>query len=424
MGMPEVGGKGLPLSMLISISEGAEATDRRDKIYGVMGLADGDVRGRIKVDYGRPVEELYEDASRHLIFQEGKLNILSNQSRDLQFIDPNNPTKAGYKLVWSENLTASWIRDFSYVRTSFRETALLPDWHGRGVIYDASFGSRPTGSKEQRRGELGIVGMQLDVVREVTRAWYNVPGKIQYFLDWEAILGVWFRAAVDEGVSQKEVNDGMEEEREVKEEGKGESRDEREDNSQNECQGQCEDENEGESEKKNKGKYANYNWNALYNPKDGPLKPIKEAIWRTSLGDKLTKGPDKAPSWCETIFTGYIDVELGNTDAKLVMPPESATSIEDGVELFSKFQRRVDTMLFRRAAIRTEDGWIGLAPDIAKEGDVVVILSGGDVPYVLRPEEDVYLLVGECYVEGVMYGEVLQARMKDKQMEGRIFRIR
>ncbi|KAF0329377.1 hypothetical protein GQ607_003326 [Colletotrichum asianum] len=40
-----------------------------------------------------------------------------------------------------------------------------------------------------------------------------------------------------------------------------------------------------------------------------------------------------------------------------------------------------------------------------QSGDVVVALAGADIPFVLRPVEGGYILVGECYVEGVMYGE-------------------
>jgi len=57
----------------------------------------------------------------------------------------------------------------------------------------------------------------------------------------------------------------------------------------------------------------------------------------------------------------------------------------------------------------TEDGRRGLCPWTAKRGDIVVVLHGGKVPYLLRqdgPVGGVYRFVGECYVEAIMSGEL------------------
>ncbi|KAJ3548372.1 hypothetical protein NM208_g1031 [Fusarium decemcellulare] len=56
----------------------------------------------------------------------------------------------------------------------------------------------------------------------------------------------------------------------------------------------------------------------------------------------------------------------------------------------------------------TESGLAGYVPMRAKKGDTVVILNGADVPFVLRKKDDGrYLLVGECYMHGIMNGEAL-----------------
>ncbi|KAK9434829.1 Ankyrin and HET domain protein [Metarhizium brunneum] len=57
----------------------------------------------------------------------------------------------------------------------------------------------------------------------------------------------------------------------------------------------------------------------------------------------------------------------------------------------------------------TEDRLFGLMPLSTQENDVVVIIHGCDVPFVIRPteREGHYRLVGECYVHGVMNGEVM-----------------
>ncbi|KAL6912771.1 hypothetical protein FSST1_010531 [Fusarium sambucinum] len=62
----------------------------------------------------------------------------------------------------------------------------------------------------------------------------------------------------------------------------------------------------------------------------------------------------------------------------------------------------------------TTSGLFGLCPWGSKEGDAVVLLDGGNVPYLLRSTEKEgdelkYKLVGECFVQGVMHGEILDA---------------
>ncbi|KAK4142229.1 HET-domain-containing protein [Dichotomopilus funicola] len=61
------------------------------------------------------------------------------------------------------------------------------------------------------------------------------------------------------------------------------------------------------------------------------------------------------------------------------------------------------------------EGRIGLCPAGSRVGDIVVVLYGGNVPYLLRPKPKLseqgsnsdgeYYLVGECYAEGFMGGE-------------------
>ncbi|KAL7958014.1 heterokaryon incompatibility domain-containing protein [Trichoderma compactum] len=60
----------------------------------------------------------------------------------------------------------------------------------------------------------------------------------------------------------------------------------------------------------------------------------------------------------------------------------------------------------RRFAV-TDAGDFAAVPKAAQKGDVVCIFNGGRVPYVLRPAANGnYTLVGECYVDGMMRGEV------------------
>lgn len=62
----------------------------------------------------------------------------------------------------------------------------------------------------------------------------------------------------------------------------------------------------------------------------------------------------------------------------------------------------------------TDTGLSGLGPFSAEPGDVVAIIPGGTVPYILREHsdpsfKDCYIFVGECYVHSIMDGELLRA---------------
>ncbi|KAI0153247.1 heterokaryon incompatibility protein-domain-containing protein [Xylariaceae sp. FL1272] len=59
-----------------------------------------------------------------------------------------------------------------------------------------------------------------------------------------------------------------------------------------------------------------------------------------------------------------------------------------------------------RLLCTTKNGLIGLAPPNSSRGDKVALLQGGRVPVVLRREADGFRLVGEAYFHGVMHGEM------------------
>ena len=56
----------------------------------------------------------------------------------------------------------------------------------------------------------------------------------------------------------------------------------------------------------------------------------------------------------------------------------------------------------------TKKGYMALVPVCSKSGDHVGIFMGAEVPYVLRSdgERGEYSLVGACYVQGVMDGDL------------------
>ncbi|KAF2735566.1 hypothetical protein EJ04DRAFT_576050 [Polyplosphaeria fusca] len=86
----------------------------------------------------------------------------------------------------------------------------------------------------------------------------------------------------------------------------------------------------------------------------------------------------------QTIWKG-----LGLTPAKIQrigFPPESQLSNH-------------------RRMVKTKKGYTALAPRFAKTGDYVGLFKGGKMPLVVRKEGAEWILIGESYVHGVMKGE-------------------
>ncbi|KAK4442812.1 heterokaryon incompatibility protein-domain-containing protein [Podospora aff. communis PSN243] len=79
--------------------------------------------------------------------------------------------------------------------------------------------------------------------------------------------------------------------------------------------------------------------------------------------------------------------------------------------------------LFRKLCT-TERGYLGMVPDEAREGDILVFFAGAKVPHVLRPAEVAlkvkgrrwpgwsFSLVGDCYLHGLMRGEAFPAGVR------------
>ncbi|KAH6699772.1 heterokaryon incompatibility protein 6 [Leptodontidium sp. MPI-SDFR-AT-0119] len=69
------------------------------------------------------------------------------------------------------------------------------------------------------------------------------------------------------------------------------------------------------------------------------------------------------------------------------------------------YQMQASTTAVGRGFSTTRTGYIGLVPPLAQAGDLLVVIFGATVPYVVRRVQSGYLLVGDAFVHGLMYGE-------------------
>jgi hypothetical protein len=73
----------------------------------------------------------------------------------------------------------------------------------------------------------------------------------------------------------------------------------------------------------------------------------------------------------------------------------------------ARFYKTIQQNAEDRMLIRTKEGYIGSAPGQTEEGDFIGILLGCKLPLVIRRFEDHYILIGACYIYGMMDGEVM-----------------
>ena len=65
-----------------------------------------------------------------------------------------------------------------------------------------------------------------------------------------------------------------------------------------------------------------------------------------------------------------------------------------------------------RRIFTTKTGYICLGPEKCQKGDAVIILFGGDIPYIVRPavprqSKECFTFLGDAYVHGIMDGQAL-----------------
>ena len=84
----------------------------------------------------------------------------------------------------------------------------------------------------------------------------------------------------------------------------------------------------------------------------------------------------------------------------------------------TKFQDLVKLVTHNRRVYITNEGRLGLGPMAMKPGDRICVLIGGRIPFVVRPVQRGWILVGEAYLHNVrlMTGKVANDVLSRKHM--------
>ncbi|KAN0110166.1 Heterokaryon incompatibility protein (HET) domain containing protein [Hyaloscypha variabilis] len=106
--------------------------------------------------------------------------------------------------------------------------------------------------------------------------------------------------------------------------------------------------------------------------------------------------------WARSITGGTLSEQLGRLSSSTTIPKENALHLEQHTRAYDFAAR---SACRGRRLVVTSRGFVGLCPRYTQEGDVICILSGAKAPFVLRKSGECYTMIGECYVDGIMYGE-------------------
>lgn len=153
-----------------------------------------------------------------------------------------------------------------------------------------------------------------------------------------------------------------------------------------------------------------------------------EVIWRTVVADVvdgIAPAPPKYAAEFEKLYMGAIrevfdDRAVGNDeDADLLGTwaamkdmgrlhdiSASGGPLDKGTNETANFRKRVTDTMDKRRLFLANTGHVGCGDSRLSVGDLIVVIAGSSVPFLLRPgSSGTYVLIGEAYVHGIMFGE-------------------
>ncbi|KAF2174689.1 hypothetical protein K469DRAFT_613736, partial [Zopfia rhizophila CBS 207.26] len=358
--------RGLSMVELVCRARDFQATDPRDKVFALLGLANdiGNAENRpigLLPDYTKTKERVYCDFARSLIIRQRNLDILSA----VDTFTAQRHFARRFSPSWMPDLDVpiATIRGFGYPR-KYRAsalTAVVPDSNTELLCLDNSDAE-----------VLGLSGFVFDSVKTANQAVLNFRKDLHLY--WgnqrDAVRTIWHHCV--NGFSSFPT----------------------------------------QSSNSLLRAYINtLTAVGFASPSKFPDYPLGEIIPSDEVPNITA---DFAAYWAQTdpSFTAFHEQQ------RSALLQLSKTGDADQFAVVAG--KACDERLF----FFTRDGHMGLCPRAARVGDLIVILYGGSVPYVLRRHsDDCYTFVGECYVHGMMFGEAL-VKKERYDIKEQVFRLR
>jgi hypothetical protein len=170
------------------------------------------------------------------------------------------------------------------------------------------------------------------------------------------------------------------------------------------------------------------------------------SVWKKHFSEYPT-GCDPLQAWIRTLtadlegyhvgvnritpetLQGFEDVfhwEDKSLNEKKLMMPKKEEDEGDWIPWFldisQRFADAVAALSAKRTFFISSKGYMGMGPVPLREGDRIGVILGCSVPLLVRPTGDHHVLVGDCFVWGLMDGEALRGRKADDGLD--TFRLR
>ncbi|KAI6083840.1 HET-domain-containing protein [Hypoxylon rubiginosum] len=150
-----------------------------------------------------------------------------------------------------------------------------------------------------------------------------------------------------------------------------------------------------------------------------------EPLWKALISNKRhTSGYDPAPASYEAMYKDLLSDLTEGDKWKLKLNHEQQ----------DEFTKCLATNAEQRSFFTTTSGFVGTCVPDSRKGDVIAILFGSPVPFVLRlgvetieangAEKPTHYLVGASYVSGIMAGEMVDELYCEDLMDSTTFFIR
>jgi hypothetical protein len=353
-------GRSLQLGSLLYSTYNCLATDPRDRVFSLLGMSDMEEVGAIVPNYKQDISSIFVSTSRYVITNE------SNPFRSLHLAGIGNRRCTANLPSWVVDWNAGLVS-----RTFWKDFDSFP--------YQASNGHCGIVQNDEASETISVTGFQFDEIKNcaaLAREWISKSSAVSK--SSAASQGKLFYRILVESCDLADVQSP-------------------------------------EPYKTGQSRF--------------------EAFWRCCVGDRNHTQLIR-PADLRIGESFYASLMFGRASSYADLPSEEAVgALEAWRNLYPERQwrsneeaeRNMDeedakTRLFNgaisyglrwRMFANTKGGYYAVVPPLAEVGDIICLIDGAQTPFVLRRDADRLQLVGECYVHGIMDGEIARDGVRE-----------
>ncbi|KIM94186.1 hypothetical protein OIDMADRAFT_35226 [Oidiodendron maius Zn] len=131
------------------------------------------------------------------------------------------------------------------------------------------------------------------------------------------------------------------------------------------------------------------------------LMRVKNANSREFVQEAVSSG-DESLNLAKDIAERMLSLDMGSSE-----------QAEDIKKKIKPLVQHILGLIHRRQFFISEYGYMGLGPFLLSQGDMICLIPGCNVPLVVRKHGESHVLMGACFVWGLMDGEAFNPIVRD-----------